>query len=97
MFIEPHGMVHAEAYKHDDKARLHETLPALAKVMCDRAKLKHVWMDSFIISATRFEDLRNTYDDGTWDRKRFTEAHILFPEPTKQYDYLATIMRQQEA
>jgi hypothetical protein len=88
VFIEPHGMLHAEAYMHDDKARLHEELPALAKAMCRRAKMKHVSLDSFIVSATRYEDLRTRYDDGTWDRDRFTEAHILFPEDS---DYLGRL------
>lgn len=97
VFVEPHGMVHAGPYRDDDKARLHERLPALAKAMCGRAKLKNVALDSFIVSATPYEDLRTRYDDGTWERKRFAEAHILFPERTKQYDYLARIMRLEEA
>jgi len=75
VFIEPHGMLHAEAYLHDDKARLHESLPELAKAMGRRAKLKNVSLDSFIVSATPYEDLRVRYDDGTWDRMRFSEAH----------------------
>ncbi|MXX40885.1 MAG: hypothetical protein F4Z85_22985, partial [Gemmatimonadetes bacterium] len=31
VFVEPHGMIHAKAYQHDNKARLHERLPELAK------------------------------------------------------------------
>ena len=27
VFIEPHGMLDAKAYVHDDKAQLHERLP----------------------------------------------------------------------
>jgi len=92
VFIEPHGMLHAEAHQHDDKARLHESLPDLAKAMRKRANLKHVSLDSFIVSATRFADLRTTYDDGNWDRKRFADAHILFPERTGQYDYISAIL-----
>ncbi|MDZ7816708.1 MAG: hypothetical protein U5N86_12180 [Planctomycetota bacterium] len=37
-------------------------------------------LDSFIVSATTFDDLRRKTNDGSWDRQKFTEAHILFPE-----------------
>ena len=94
VFIDPHGMRHAPAYQHDDKAKLHESLSALAKAMCARAKLKHVSLDSFIVSATPFDDLRITYGEGDWDRQKFAEAHILFAERNEQYDYLANIVVQ---
>ena len=93
VFVEPHGMLHAEAYVHDDKARLHESLPGLAKAIAARTGLTNVSLDSFIVSATPYEDLRVKYDDGTWDRKRFAEAHILFPERTEGYDYLEAVFR----
>ena len=73
-------MLHAEAYEHDDKARLHEALPELAKAMNQRTGTGDIALDSFIVSATRFDDLRKKYGDGSWDRKKFTNAHILFPE-----------------
>jgi len=92
VFIEPHGLLHAEAYQHDDKARLHESLPALAKAMCERAKLRHVSLDSFIVSATPFDDLRTRYDDGSWNRQKFTEVHILFPERNETYNYIEGVM-----
>jgi len=92
VFIEPHGMIHAEAYQHDDKARLHECLPKLAKAIGNRAGLKNVILDSYIVSATPYEDLRTKYDDGTWDKKRFAEAHILFLDRNEEYDYLAYVM-----
>jgi len=88
-------MLHAEAYQHDDKARLHESLPHLAAAMCKRTGIKDIVLDSFIVSATPFEDLRTRYDDGSWDRKKFTEAHIVFPDRSAQYDYIEIIMRQQ--
>ncbi|MCL5422001.1 MAG: restriction endonuclease subunit R, partial [Nitrospirae bacterium] len=94
VFIEPHGMLQAEAYIHDDKARLHETLPELSKAMGARTELRNVSLDSYIVSATPYDDLRRRYDDGTWDRERFAEAHILFSERHKQYDYLTIILRR---
>lgn len=92
VFIEPHGMLHAEAYLHDDKARLHESLPELAEAMGTRTNLKNVALDSFIISATPYEELRVKYDDGSWDLKRFAEKHVLFPEQSEGYNYLACVM-----
>lgn len=87
VFVEPHGMVHAEAYQHDEKARLHEALPELSDAICERTKMADVTLDSFIISATPFDDLRIRYDDGSWDRPKFTKAHILFAECNDEYDY----------
>ena len=92
VFIEPHGMLYAEAYEHDQKARLHERLPELAEAIAGRTKLKNVTLDSFIVSATPYEDLRMRYDDGSWDRTRFAEKHVLFPERGEDYDYLAYVM-----
>lgn len=93
MFVEPHGMLHAEAYQHDDKARLHEALPALAVTMSKRSSTNGISLDSFIVSATPYEDLRTRYDDGGWNRKKFSQAHIVFPERSPQYDYVGIIMK----
>lgn len=93
IFVEPHGMLHAEAYQHDDKARLHESLPELTKAICKRSGKKEISLDSFIVSATPFDDLRTRYDDGSWDKKKFKEAHILFPTRDSSYDYIAAIMK----
>jgi len=86
VFVEPHGMLHTEAYQHDDKARLHESLQELAKEMCQRTGLTDIVLDSFIVSATPFDDLRRKYDDGSWDRQKFKEAHILFPKRSSRND-----------
>ena len=91
IFLEPHGMVHAKAYEHDEKARLHERLPALAMEIAARSTRKQILLDSFIISATEFQDLYKRYDDGTWDRGKFAVKHILFPERGPEYDYMKLI------
>lgn len=93
VFIEPHGMVHAKPYKNDDKAQLHEKLPELAKAMRARAGLDNVTLDAFIVSETPYADLRTRYDDGTWDKERFADKHILFPERSSDYDYVESIMQ----
>jgi len=95
VFVEPHGMVYANAYIHDDKARLHETLPDLAKSVGARSRRKNITLDSYIISATPYEVLRKKYDDGTWDRGKFAGAHILFLERSEEYDYMERIFTDQ--
>jgi len=94
-FIEPHGMLHENAYQHDKKARLHEILPSLAKEIGKRSGGKHITLDSYIISATKYDDLRKKYDDGKWDWERFAAKHILFPEPNSPYDYMERIFTEQ--
>ena len=79
VFIEPHGMLHSNAYIHDDKARLHRKLADLTQEINRRDGIHNVTLDSYIISVTPFEELRLRYDDGEWDKDRFAaEAHILF-------------------
>jgi hypothetical protein len=94
IFIEPHGMLHEKAYIHDEKARLHEVLPDLAKDIGARSKRRRdVMLDSYIISGTPFKDLRKKYDDGTWDRNKFADAHILFLERIEEYDYMEKVFK----
>lgn len=93
VFIEPHGMIHAGPYKYDDKARLHECLPELAVEIGKRSEQREIALDAYIVSATPYVDLQKKYDDGTWDLKRFTEAHILFQERSEAYDYMRIILQ----
>jgi len=86
-FVEPHGMLHAKAYIHDEKARLHERLPELAREIAKGSKM-NVELDAFIFSATPYDQLYPRYDDGTWDRDKFAEKHILFQERKEDYDYI---------
>jgi hypothetical protein len=92
VFIEPHGMVYAKAYIHDEKARLHEYLRTLSQQLPPPSNGWTVELDSYLVSATRFDELRKRYDDGTWDRAKFARHHILFPERNGGYDYLRSIL-----
>ncbi|MDE2957597.1 MAG: DEAD/DEAH box helicase family protein [Bacteroidota bacterium] len=86
VFVEPHGMRHAPAYEEDEKARLHERLPALAEGIALRSeKASNVSLDSFIVSATRYGDLRSRYGDGSWTKEDFARRHILFPDERGEY------------
>jgi len=95
VFVEPHGMVHAKAYIHDEKAQLHERLPELAKEIGQRSGRRGVALDSYIISATRYDDLYQRYENGTWDKERFAEKHILFLERSPEYDYMERLFTGQ--
>lgn len=94
VFIEPHGMLHAKAYIHDEKARLHERLPELAQQIAQHSKQKNITLDAFIISATPYDELYKRYDNGTWDRAKFAVKHILFLERRQDYDYMRVIFGQ---
>ena len=93
VFIEPHGMLHQKAYVHDEKAQLHERLPDLARKIADRSGNPNVRLDSFIISATRYEDLWKHYDNGKWTREDFAAKHILFQESDSEYNYIEQILQ----
>ena len=94
VFVEPHGMMRAEPYSQDYKARLHESLPELADKIGSPVEFENVVLDSFIISTTSYSDLRGKYDDGKWNRERFTKHNILFFERDENYDYLEIIMKR---
>ncbi|MEW6504418.1 MAG: DEAD/DEAH box helicase family protein [Chloroflexota bacterium] len=91
IFVEPHGMLHAGPYENDEKARLHERLAELSMEIAKRSNVQNVHLDSFIISATKYEDLHRLYDDGTWSIEKFAEKHILFPN-RNEYDYIGRIL-----
>lgn len=92
IFVEPHGMLNANAYSKDEKAQLHERLPDLAKQIGPRSGRRDITLDSYIISATPYADLHQRYDDGTWDRERFAQKHILFQERTPASDYIHALL-----
>jgi len=94
VFIEPHGMVHAKAYIHDEKARLHERLPELAEKIGERSGRNDIALDAFIISATPYNDLPERYEDGTWDIEKFAQRHILFQECSQQYEYVKKLFEE---
>ena len=94
MEAEPHGMVYADAYRHDEKAQLHERLKDLSRAISERSNRYDVALDSYIVSATPYETLHKRYDDGSWSRSDFARKHILFPERNAGYDYMKTIFAE---
>ena len=89
IFIEPHGMVFADAHDDDPKARLYETLkPVISKLKDERPDVK---MDAFVVSRTPYETLRRKYGKG-WSPQKFKDCHILFAGD----DYIADILAEKE-
>ena len=101
VFVEPHGLMHAPAWANDRKARLYEKLPELARELSKRGLprgITRVELDSFIISATPFEELRSRYDNGKWNRGDFAAKHILFrPETADAYRYMEHIFESERS
>ena len=91
VFIEPHGMRQEKTYWTSDKARLHERLRKLAEEWGSKANLKNITLDSFIISATDYDELREYYGDGNWSKQQFSEKHILFFPRSEEYDYVVKL------
>ena len=86
-------MLNAKAYVHDDKAQLHERLPELAVQIATRSANLNVELDSFIVSATTYEDLKERYGEGQWTREHFSAKHILFQTRDSEYDYIKQILQ----
>ena len=94
VFIEPHGMLNESPPAINPKVKLHERLQAQAADILKRSKVKDLTLDSFIISATPYDDLRKRFadDDGPWKREKFAAAHILFFGDADDRDYLGQII-----
>ncbi len=84
--------MHAKPYKHDEKAQLWEKLIELTKEINERTQRQDIKLDSYIVSATAFNNLSEHYDDGTWNLDKFAENHILFQERKNEYDYIEKIL-----
>ena len=91
VFVEPHGMLYADAPDHEDKVRLRHKMRELTETIGQRSGMTNVALDSYIVSETPYQTMATRYG-GEWDRERFAGEHILFPERNAEYDYLAWII-----
>lgn len=96
VFVEPHGMLNEKAYMKSGKAKLHERLPELAQKIASRTGIPKVELDSFIVSATEFQVLKEHYGEGDWTEAKFADKHILFPESGDSFDYIERILKRRE-
>lgn len=91
VFVEPQGMIHVKTYEEDEKAKLHERLPTLAKQTARRSGVAgEVSLDPFVVSATEYDELRRRYGDGSWTKEDFAMRHILFAD--RECTYLETLL-----
>jgi hypothetical protein len=92
IFIEPHGMVHETVPQRNEKVGLHKKLQADAAPALKN--LKHITLDAFVVSTTPYDKLREKWvrDDGTpWSREDCAKEHVLFPDRSPDYDYIAAM------
>jgi hypothetical protein len=94
VFIEPHGMRQEKAYWTSEKARLHERLGEMS-IAWNKKEKQRVTLDSFIVSKTPYNELRDHYGEG-WSRGEFSERHILFFERSEDYDYVEKLLAPQD-
>jgi hypothetical protein len=64
----------------------------LSDSWAEKAGLKNMKLDSYIISATSYEQLSLFYGNGSWSRDDFRNKHIIFPEAHTDSDYLRPIL-----
>ena len=76
IFIEPHGMLLEDHPTINPKVGLYKKLQSEA-IQTKKVLKKNLTLDSFIISATPFDDLR-TRHGSEWDRNKYAGEHILF-------------------
>lgn len=76
IFIEPHGMLLEDHPTINPKVGLYKKLQSEA-IQTKKALKNNLRLDSFIISATPFDDLK-TRHGSEWDRNKYAGEHILF-------------------
>ena len=81
VFVEPHGMRHADTYEHDHRAHLWEDLEELSRKF-------EFELDSYVISVTKYKDLPKGYK-GDRTREDFADKHILFMECLQSKEHKA--------
>ena len=94
VFIEPHGMLNEDHPSINPKVNLHKKLKSQAVDALQRSKVGNFEVDSFVISATPYDDLRRRICDDArpWTREKFANAHILFSDGEDRQSYLNQII-----
>ncbi len=93
LFVEPHGMRQEDAPDISEKITLFERLRDYVKSALAQPANRHIAVDSYIISATPYEELRRLRG-AEWTADKFAEKHILFfdePRPAAYLESLLTI------
>ncbi len=92
IFVEPHGMNMEEHPSTNKKVNLHMKLETQLADARKKSKNKNLFLDSFVISATDYDDLHKKHG-AEWTRAKYASAHILFFGEGDDRGYLDTILR----
>lgn len=92
VFIEPHGMNMEEHPATNRKVNLHTKLAAQLPDARKKSKNTNLLLDSFIISATPYDDLHKKHGPD-WDKPKYAAAHILFYGDGGDTSYLESIIK----
>ena len=90
VFIEPHGMRLEDHPSINPKVNLYSRLQVETPNARKKSKSPGLELDSFIISATPYDDLKKVHGP-EWDRDKYAASHILFADATDT-NYLQTII-----
>lgn len=90
IFIEPHGMRLEDHPAINAKVNLYSKLQVETANARKKSKFPGLELDSFIISATPYDDLRKVHGP-EWNRDKYADSHILFTD-TGDMSYLQTII-----
>ena len=74
-FIDPKGIRNSGNF-NDEKIQLHKRIKEIETKLGD-SKLR---LESFILSVSKYYDIKNTFDDGKRKRDEFSTNHVLFLE-----------------
>jgi hypothetical protein len=84
-FIDPHGLRMARGGFNDPKIRLHKELEELGKKLSPTSSGTRVYLTSFIISTTPYEEIKHVFGTGNHAEEEFYQNHVLFQKKDLSY------------
>jgi hypothetical protein len=92
-FIDPHGLRMALGGFNDPKIRLHKELQTLSQALSQRHQ-RQVRLTSFILSTSRYEEVKKAFGTGNHTKEEFYEHHVLFQEDDSCIAKLLSLLRR---
>jgi len=74
-FIDPKGIRNSGNF-NDEKIQLHKTIKELEY----KFAAQNLRLESFIMSVSRYPDIKRTFEDGRRSKQDFEDNHVLFIE-----------------
>jgi hypothetical protein len=88
-FIDPHGLRMARGGFNDPKICLHKELEQLSQRLRPTDGKWCVYLTSFILSTSPYEEVRRAFGTGEHEKNEFHAEHVLFQEDT---DYIGQLL-----